>query len=182
MSVVLIGYYITFHIAPRSAENSENTLGSLTEMPYGKLSRGIYVLVVRVFNDAVVRVGRLGNIQLKAGYYLYVGSGQINVEKRVSRYFSKIKNPRWHIDYILVNGIALAEKAIILNLSKRYECKISRFIESMGGEAINDFGSSDCNCRSHFYRYADPAVALSRILEVYNHLLKVFPDDSIKAQ
>jgi len=151
-------------------------------MPYGKLSRGIYVLVVRVFNDAVVRVGRLGNIQLKAGYYLYVGSGQINVEKRVSRYFSKIKNPRWHIDYILVNGIALAEKAIILNLSKRYECKISRFIESMGGEAINDFGSSDCNCRSHFYRYADPAVALSRILEVYNHLLKVFPDDSIKAQ
>ncbi len=182
MSVVLIGYYITFHIAPRSAENSENTLGSLTEMPYGKLSRGIYVLVVRVFNDAVVRVGRLGNIQLKAGYYLYVGSGQINVEKRVSRYFSKIKNPRWHIDYILVNGTALAEKAIILNLSKRYECKISRFIESMGGEAINDFGSSDCNCRSHFYRYADPAVALSRILEVYNHLLKVFPDDSIKAQ
>jgi len=151
-------------------------------MPYGKLSRGIYVLVVRVFNDAVVRVGRLGNIQLKAGYYLYVGSGQINVEKRVSRYFSKIKNPRWHIDYILVNGTALAEKAIILNLSKRYECKISRFIESMGGEAINDFGSSDCNCRSHFYRYADPAVALSRILEVYNHLLKVFPDDSIKAQ
>jgi len=146
------------------------------------LSRGIYVLVVRVPNEAVVRVGRLGNVQLKPGYYLYVGSGQISVEKRVSRYFSKIKNPRWHIDYILLSGIALAEKAIMLNLSKSYECKISRFIESMGGEAISGFGSSDCNCRSHFHRYADPDVALSRILEVYNHLLKVFPADSLKAQ
>jgi len=149
-------------------------------MLYSKLRRGIYVLVVRVFNDAVVRVGRLGNIQFKSGYYLYVGSGQINVEKRVSRYFSKIKNPRWHIDHILVSGIALAEKAVILNLSKRYECKISRFIESMGGEAINGFGSSDCNCRSHFYRHANPAVVLKRILDFYNHKLIDFPTDSPK--
>jgi len=139
------------------------------------LSRGIYILVVRVFGNPVVSIGRLGIIQFKAGYYLYVGSGQINVEKRVSRYFSKIENPKWHIDHLLVSDSALAEKAVILSLSKRYECKISRFIESIGGEPVIGFGSSDCSCRSHLYRHFSPEIAIGMVLKHYNHKLKDYP-------
>lgn len=136
------------------------------------LSKGIYILLVKLINDTIINVGKLGNIPFKAGYYLYVGSGQTNVEKRVSRYFKKIKKPRWHIDYLLNSGKAIAEKALILNLSKKYECKISQFIESIGAEHIVRFGCSDCDCKSHlFYVYTNPEKVLMHVVGVFNHEL-----------
>jgi len=129
-------------------------------------------------SDASINIGRLGNIHFKAGYYLYVGSGQTNVEKRVNRYFNKIKKSRWHIDYLLESGKAIPVKALILKLSKKYECKISRFIESKGIIPVLRFGSSDCNCSSHlFYINTYPEEVLMSIVRVFNHeLLEIFPN------
>lgn len=135
------------------------------------LSKGIYVLVVRLLDDSFIKVGKLGVMHLNAGYYLYVGSGQTNVEKRVNRYFKKIKQPKWHIDYLLGWGNAIAEKALILKLSKKYECKIALFIESMNAKPIVGFGCSDCNCKSHLFYSKDPEEILIRVVKVYNHKL-----------
>jgi len=38
---------------------------------------GTYALLIASVTDAVIRVGRLGNLRLRPGYYVYVGSDAV---------------------------------------------------------------------------------------------------------
>ncbi|MCD6421144.1 MAG: GIY-YIG nuclease family protein, partial [Thaumarchaeota archaeon] len=66
--------------------------------------KGVYLLFLRVKRDLRMRVGSLGVIDFKEGLYVYVGSAQNNLEKRVRRHLSKEKKVRWHIDYLTSSG------------------------------------------------------------------------------
>ncbi len=138
------------------------------------MSHGIYILVIELAEDTYIKIGGLGMIYFTNGWYLYVGSGQTNVEKRVSRHFNKIKKPRWHIDYLVNHDKASPKKALILNLSKKFECKISKFMESINCEPIIGFGSTDCNCKAHLYKHSDPEFLLNEILHNFGHKLKYY--------
>ena len=68
--------------------------------------KGIYVLIIQVSNDVAVHVGALGKLTFTKGLYAYVGSAQVNLEKRVGRHLGKEKRKFWHIDYLLGNNAA----------------------------------------------------------------------------
>ena len=68
--------------------------------------KGIYVLIIQVSNDVAVQVGALGKLTFTKGLYAYVGSAQVNLEKRVGRHLGKEKRKFWHIDYLLGNNAA----------------------------------------------------------------------------
>ncbi len=120
--------------------------------------KGIYVLLLRLNNDTCIRIGKLGELHFKKGWYAYAGSalGQGGF-KRVIRHFNVAsgKNPsrKWHIDYILPHSNGLC--AVLLPTGESLECTAARSIGAFFKE-IPGFGCSDCACRSHlFYSETD---------------------------
>jgi Uri superfamily endonuclease len=112
--------------------------------------KGIYVLVIRLRDQASVSIGALGEITFEKGLYLYVGSAQTNLEQRVKRHLRKEKRKFWHIDYLLDSGAAEIEKVLCKEGSKVEECRLAIEIAKRG-QAVQGFGCSDCRCRSHLF-------------------------------
>lgn len=128
--------------------------------------KGAYFLVFKL-PACELRVGKLGKLKFKPGYYLYVGSGMQNLEQRVLRYFGKHKL-RWHVDYVLQRAKVLG--ALLFGCNRRIECKLAAQL-SKHAEPIPHFGSSDCNCYTHLY-YFESKERLSHMLNVHtsNHV------------
>jgi len=87
----------------------------------------------------------------RRGRYVYVGSAQNGVEKRIARHFTKNKRLWWHIDYLLSNPFVRIEKAFYKKAGKLEECRIA-WLLSRFEELIKGFGCSDCKCKSHLFR------------------------------
>jgi Uri superfamily endonuclease len=66
--------------------------------------KGTYALIIELASDERISVGKLGKINFKKGYYLYVGSGQNSLEARIARHLRKRKKKFWHIDYLLASS------------------------------------------------------------------------------
>jgi len=113
--------------------------------------RGIYVLIIQVDEDIDVNVGALGKLTFKKGLYAYVGSAQNNIEQRVKRHLRKKKHKYWHIDYLLDNDATKVAKVFNKEADKTEEYTTAKIIGEKG-EPIDNFGSSDCHCKSHLFR------------------------------
>ena len=112
--------------------------------------KSVYVLIIQLTNDVDISIGALGTRHFAKGMYAYVGSAQVNLEKRISRHFRKEKRKFWHIDYLLENQAAKILKVFFKKADRTEECKIAREI-SRRNEAVSGFGCSDCNCKSHLF-------------------------------
>jgi len=112
------------------------------------------VLIINVQKDKLVTVGALGEISFTRGLYAYVGSAQSNLEPRIKRHLMKKKPLFWHIDYLLDNSATEILKVFAKEADRLEECIIARMLKGEG-EAIEGFGSSDCNCTSHLVRIRD---------------------------
>ncbi len=114
--------------------------------------KGSYLLVLEIGKSMDIRVGALGIVQFKKGRYIYVGSAMNSLEKRINRHLRKNKKIFWHIDYVLSSPNVRIVKVLFKESEKKEECFIAR---NVVGEPIKDFGSSDCSCKSHFFRISD---------------------------
>ena len=114
---------------------------------------GIYNLIIKLSKDREIRIGRLGTFVFPKGIYVYTGSAQNCLEKRINRHLSNIKKFHWHIDYFL----SCAKIIEILRYigSRKDECKLNRVIGKIAGAnaIVRKFGSSDCNCITHLYYF-----------------------------
>jgi len=110
------------------------------------------VLLIHVPYQVQLSVGELGNLELKAGYYAYVGSALGGLEKRVERHLAGDKKIHWHIDYLLTRGRVV--DVMQGETTERRECavagELSKQLTSIAG-----FGSSDCACDSHLFYSPD---------------------------
>lgn len=117
--------------------------------------KGIYCLVLSCapFRE---RVGALGEIEFREGYYVYVGSalgpGGLS---RVARHARISKNPgrrpHWHIDYLLRSPSCTLLTAYCFPTTGRAECRLASLLT---GIPVPGFGCSDCRCVSHLYYYS----------------------------
>jgi len=112
------------------------------------------VLIIDVKKDILVTVGAMREIIFTCGLYAYVGSAQSNLESRIKRHLTKKKPLFWHIDYLLDNSATEILKVYAKEADRPGECTIARMLKGEG-EAIEGFGSSDCNCISHLVRIRD---------------------------
>jgi Uri superfamily endonuclease len=112
-----------------------------------------YQLLIEVAAPVRIRVGRLGDFDFPAGFYVYTGSALRNFEARVNRHLAPTKKMHWHVDYLLAApGVRIRQ----VNRFGEAECVVN---QQSGGEiAVNGFGSSDCasGCGSHLKRLAGP--------------------------
>nr|AAZ32481.1 hypothetical protein [uncultured euryarchaeote Alv-FOS1] len=108
---------------------------------------GIYALLIRC-DGVTIRVGALGELQFDRGYYVYIGSAQRNMQKRIARHMRSDKKIKWHIDYLLqharvvdvhtVSAPKNCEEFVAIELGKKY-----RYVPG--------FGASDSHAKSHLF-------------------------------
>jgi len=122
--------------------------------------KGSYILVIKLKDDSKIKIGKLGMIDFPKGYYCYVGSAlgkAVNIENRIGRHKKldqeKSGKSKWHVDYFLINPNSSIIDTIIIKNDKRLECDISEKLERVASKSINDFGCSDCDCKSHFHYF-----------------------------
>ena len=123
--------------------------------------KGIYVLELEIDKDTVIRVGKLGNILFKKGYYAYIGSALgTGGFKRVTRHYNvasgKNMTRKWHIDYLLPHSEVVSTMLIPTEVS--IECNAAKAMgEFFSG--IPGFGCSDCSCPAHLF-FSETKVSL----------------------
>jgi len=118
--------------------------------------KGSYILVIYLKKQSTIKIGSLGKISFNKGYYLYVGSamgpnGSSTLINRVRRHIldAKDKKLHWHIDYLLSSSNSFIKKLYLIPSLQSYECIIAQEILLCSENYIKDFGSSDCQCKSH---------------------------------
>ena len=121
---------------------------------------GTYILLLCLSLRQFIEVGKLGEFEFPAGYYLYVGSalGPGGLAARLRRH-KKLANDsekrlHWHIDF-------LREQAQLLEIwctpqPQRLEHEWAGVIghSPETNALVPGFGSSDCSCESHLYQFA----------------------------
>lgn len=108
-------------------------------------------MVVQLSEDTHVHVGALGKLCFAKGLYAYVGSAQNGLGKRIERHLRGNKRMFWHVDHFLQSPVSKILKVFYETAGKAEECVIAKRIGAQG-EAIVDFGCSDCHCKSHLFR------------------------------
>jgi Uri superfamily endonuclease len=115
-----------------------------------------YQLVIQVTRPLNLVVGRLGDVDIPVGTYVYTGSAKRHLEARIGRHLRKEKTLRWHIDYLLAApGVAVTE----VRRSSEDECALNQ--ATPGVVPVHGFGASDCRrgCVSHLKFQAGDAVS-----------------------
>lgn len=124
-------------------------------------NKGLYVLVFDLVEDVCVEVGALGEFELAAGVYTYVGSAKQYLRQRVERHMRPDKPTRWHIDYLTTCDASEPREALLFGLEDVTECGLSQRIGECDASVapIEGFGASDCEagCEAHLWRVQDAA-------------------------
>ncbi len=112
---------------------------------------GAYALLLHCAQAGRVRVGRLGEMPVQVGYYLYLGSafGPGGLAGRIAHHLRPPAALRWHIDYLrqaaqvveiwAAQGRRVMEHTWAQVLCAQPECSIP----------LARFGASDCRCPAH---------------------------------
>ena len=111
---------------------------------------GSYVLLFEVRRARRVRVGRLGALRLRPGWYAYAGSafGPGGVRARVRRHLAPSRR-HWHVDY-LRPGARLVEVWCSYDTRRREHLWAETLAElSRAPAPLAGFGASDCRCPAH---------------------------------
>ena len=117
--------------------------------------RGTYSLILSCRTNPIIQVGRLGGLQLQPGFYVYVGSalGPGGIAARVAHHERVSPRPRWHIDYLRAHT-QLGEVWYTCDPVRREHQWADLFKQARGASMpMVGFGSSDCNCMSHLFRF-----------------------------
>ena len=131
------------------------------------MMKGCYCLIIILNTPSKIKIGKLGKIDFNEGYYVYVGSAMNYLESRINRHLRSKKTLHWHIVYLLKKAKICD---IIYNEStKKIECELSQYISS-NGKGINDFGCSDCDCKSHLYYFKNRKEAIECVKNAYDSI------------
>ncbi|MCX7793893.1 MAG: DNA/RNA nuclease SfsA [Thermodesulfovibrionales bacterium] len=125
--------------------------------------RGSYILYGKLTRDRFFKIGKLGKINFKKGYYLYIGSAMNSLSARLRRHMNKHKRMRWHIDY-LVPGLDDL-KTIAFRSSESLECLLADELKRIS-RPVGRFGSSDCGCEGHLYWFTDDPFRNERFINI----------------
>ena len=128
--------------------------------------KGCYCLTIHLKNAKKIKVGKLGMINFKKGYYVYVGSAMNSLESRLKRHLSEDKKLHWHIDYLLKKAEITC---IIYNENKKVECELSQFLKTKT-DGVKNFGCSDCECESHLYYFKNRNDAIESVENAYKSI------------
>ena len=118
---------------------------------------GSYLLLLECNAKKRLSIGKLGEMEVKPGIYVYVGSafGPGGVAARLRHHHRIATKPHWHIDYLRAATRFLDAWCVY---RRRYEHEwAQRLMQShTAAMPLIGFGSSDCACNTHLFYFRDP--------------------------
>lgn len=146
----------------RLAPEAADALPALPALP------GSYILVLRAAQHVEVTVGRLGNVCVIPGWYLYTGSalGPGGLRGRVRHHVRPVLRPHWHIDYL--RQVCTVMEVWYAVAARRWE---HNWAAVLGHSAtpIPGFGASDCHCTTHCFFQPHPPELSFFVAETERH-------------
>ncbi len=128
---------------------------------------GTYVVVLKSAQAKTVQIGRLAQLAVHKGYYVYVGSalGPGGVAARLRHHAKVSEKPHWHLDYLRAETAFYSAYASYSAEKKECECEWASMLATGEGvtEPMSGFGSSDCRCNTHLF-YFSSALKLRRAI------------------
>ncbi|UCF92140.1 MAG: GIY-YIG nuclease family protein [Desulfobacterales bacterium] len=126
---------------------------------------GTYALVLVSAADVGLPIGKFGELHVRPGFYIYVGSafGPGGLKARLAHHRHISRRPRWHIDYL--RAVTRLEAVWYTYDPARREHQWSEVLSQSPNAAVPlpGFGSSDCRCASHLYFFeTQPSVSAFR--------------------
>jgi Uri superfamily endonuclease len=126
---------------------------------------GTYALILVSSSDKRLAIGRLGELQLQPGFYLYAGSahGPGGLRSRIAHHLTPSPRPHWHIDYLRRFTDPL--EAWITQDPRRREHDWARLLDEdrQASVPLRGFGASDCSCPTHLFFFpARPSIRTFR--------------------
>jgi Uri superfamily endonuclease len=119
-------------------------------------SPGTYALILYDPCAGRIEVGKLGVFDLQPGWYVYAGSafGPGGLRARCRRHRLRTTRPHWHIDYL--RTVASVRTIWFTPDAVPREHQWVEIIGSLpeASTPIPRFGSSDCTCPSHLFRFS----------------------------
>jgi Uri superfamily endonuclease len=116
---------------------------------------GTYALILESAGRKPVAVGQLGTLDLRAGFYVYVGSalGPGGLQARINRHFDPSRPIHWHID-CLKRVTRIVEVWYLADPIRR-EHSWAKALANLPSASIPmpGFGSSDCDCPAHLFAF-----------------------------
>jgi Uri superfamily endonuclease len=120
---------------------------------------GTYALLLRSEEEQEITVGALGEMTVRPGTYVYVGSafGPGGLQARVARHVRGDGALHWHIDYL--RAMTILEAVWYTHDPERRECTWAELLRARSDAAVpvDGFGASDCNCPAHLVRISGDA-------------------------
>lgn len=127
---------------------------------------GVYLLLLRLEQRKVVRIGALETAALEPGWYVYAGSARRNLRQRVTRHMTKGKICRWHIDYLTNLSATRSLGALLWIGDAKTECDLNQQVCALPKviAPVVGFGASDCRngCRAHLW-FSPRELSLSHV-------------------
>lgn len=114
-------------------------------------TKGTYALILECHQEKAIRIGKRGELTLKPGFYVYLGSafGSGGLTSRLKHHKGISQKPHWHIDY-LRKHCKLVAIWFTCDTTKREHDWAQLFMNTAGTSIpLTGFGSSDCQCKSH---------------------------------
>ncbi len=130
---------------------------------------GAYAVILFLPGPKRIKVGALGEIDFKRGYYVYVGSGTV---RRMERHARKGKKRRWHIDY-------LSEEAEFVEAWYSEDAREVEVAAKMGGVPVPGFGASDSPLTSHLFYFPDLESARGSVREAMPYSRVFWPPKNL---
>ena len=122
------------------------------------------MLVLHLEEAQQIVIGSMGEVNFKAGYYVYVGSARAHLTKRIERHKRKRKGMHWHIDYL--RQVTSVVAALPIRASDDLEHALAKSVSKVADWHVPHFGSSDCHCQSHLYGFTENPVHLKNFMDV----------------
>lgn len=143
---------------------------------------GTYMLVLKANQTHIIRIGCLGEMQLRPGYYLYVGSafGPGGVRSRVAHHCKSSKRLHWHIDYLKA-AVSLSAVWYCYDPIRR-EQDWAQKLGSMPGLSVPlpGFGATDRKGASHLF-YLPVPLSMERFAsKMYSVLVDHVPIETLR--
>ena len=133
---------------------------------------GVYLLIVKLPQECRLKPGSLGEILLKPGWHVYVGSGRRNLSARIARHHRRTKKLHWHIDYLLARVKPADVTSLPIRSLQDLECKLAGELSALAAGSTPGFGCSDCGCTSHLFHFVGNPLTDRRFLDLllyYRH-------------
>jgi Uri superfamily endonuclease len=133
---------------------------------------GTYALIFLSSSKSHHKIGKLGILKLKPGFFIYVGSafGPGGLKARIAHHCRRAVRPHWHIDY-LSPLLELNEIWYTCDpVQREHQWANILFNISRASIPLAEFGSSDCQCPSHLVFFnSKPSIKTFR-RKIYEHI------------